>query len=162
MRYYLSIGSNIGDRLSNTRRATTFLKTIGTVLKVSSIYETSPVAMASDAGDFYNLVLCLDSHLSPHELLKETKRFEKKMGRDVSRAAASHNKPRTMDIDIVLAEDRVIDTDDLTIPHREMHQRKFVLVPLSEIAPSAIHPVLNRPITEILSQLNAPGQITKI
>lgn len=162
MRYYLSLGSNIGDRLSNTRRATAFLKTVGTVLKVSSIYETSPVAMAPDAGDFYNLVLCLDSDLSPHDLLKATKRFEKKMGRDVSNAAASHNKPRTMDIDIVLAEDRVIDTEDLTIPHREMHQRKFVLVPLNEIAPAAIHPVLNREITEILSHLHTTGQITKI
>ncbi|MCU0286211.1 MAG: 2-amino-4-hydroxy-6-hydroxymethyldihydropteridine diphosphokinase [Acidobacteria bacterium] len=162
MRYYISLGTNMGDRLSNTRRATAYLKTIGTVLKISSIYETSPVAMAPDAKDFYNLVLCLDSKLSPHELLKATKGFEKKMGRDVSSPAASHNKPRTMDIDIVLAEDHIIDSEELTIPHKEMHQRKFVLIPLNEIAPQAIHPVLNREITEILSHLHTPGVVTKI
>lgn len=152
----------MGDRLSNTRHALVFLKTIGTILKTSSIYETSPVAMAPDAGNFYNMVLCLDSNLSPHDLLKATKRFEKKMGRDITDAAASHNKPRTMDIDIVLAEDRVIHSEDLTIPHKEMHKRKFVLIPLNEIAPSAIHPILNREITDILSHTNVLGQVNKI
>ena len=156
MLYYLALGSNMGDRLSNIRRATAFLKTIGTVLKVSSIYETLPVAMAPGAENFYNLVLCLDSHLSPHDLLKAAKEFEKKMGRDVTSPTASHNKPRTMDIDILLAGDRVIDTRELAIPHKEMHNREFVLVPLNEIAPAAIHPVLKQRITEILSRLKTP------
>ena len=70
--------------------------------------------------------------------------------------------PRTMDIDIVLAEDRVIHSEDLTIPHKEMHKRKFVLIPLNEIAPSAIHPILNREITDILSHTNVLGQVNKI
>lgn len=154
MRYYLALGSNMGDRLSNMQRATAFLKTIGTVLKVSSIYETFPVAMAPGAGNFYNQVLCLDSDLSPHDLLKAAKEFEKSMGRDVTTPAASHNKPRTMDIDILLAEDRIIDTEDLTVPHKEMHRRDFVLVPFNEIAAGVIHPVLKQSIAEILSGMN--------
>lgn len=148
----------MGDRLSNIQGAIAFLKTIGTVLKVSSIYETTPVAMTPDAENFYNLVLSLDSDLSPHDLLKAAKEFEKKMGRDVTSPAASHNKSRTMDIDILLAEDRVIDTQDIAIPHKEMHHREFVLIPLNEIAPTAIHPVLNQRIAEILSRLNSLQQ----
>lgn len=154
MRYYLALGSNMGDRLANIRRATAFIKTVGTVLKISSIYETLPVAMAPGAGNFYNRVLCLDSDLSPQDLLKAAKEFEKKMGRDVTTPAASHNKPRAMDIDILLAEDRIIDTEDLIIPHKEMHRREFVLIPLNEIAPEAIHPVLKQSMAEILSRLN--------
>lgn len=153
MLYYLALGSNLGDRLSNIEEATDFLNSIGKVLKVSSIYETLPVGMEDGAGNFYNLVLLLDSNLSPHELLKAVKGCEKKMGRDISSPAASHNKPRSIDIDILLAEDRIIETEILSIPHKEMHKREFVLVPLNEIAPAVIHPVLNKSITEILSRL---------
>ncbi|MDQ1355331.1 MAG: 3-oxoacyl-[acyl-carrier protein] reductase [Acidobacteriota bacterium] len=141
----------MGDRRSNMEQAIALLKTIGRVLKVSSIYETTPVAMAPGAGNFYNLVLSLGCNLSPHKLLKAAKEIEKKMGRDVTTPAASHNKPRTMDIDIILAEDQVINTDDLTIPHKDMHRRDFVLVPLNEIAPAVIHPVLKQKISEIFA-----------
>jgi 2-amino-4-hydroxy-6-hydroxymethyldihydropteridine diphosphokinase len=159
MLYYLALGSNLGDRLSNIEEATDFLNSIGKVLKVSSIYETLPVGMEDGAGNFYNLVLLLESNLSPHELLKAVKGCEKKMGRDISSATASHNKPRSMDIDILLAEDRIIENEVLSIPHKEMHRREFVLVPLNEIAPAVIHPVLNQCITEILSRLTgqSPG-----
>lgn len=151
MIYFLALGSNMGDRRSNMEQAIALLERIGRVLKVSSIYETTPVAMAPDAGNFYNLVLSLDSDLSPYELLKVIKEIEKKMGRDVTTPAASHNKPRTMDIDILLAEEQVINTEDLTIPHKEMHRRDFVLVPLNEIAPPVIHPVLKQKISEIFA-----------
>lgn len=153
MLYYLALGSNLGDRLSNIEEATDFLNSIGKVLKVSSIYETLPVGMADGAGNFYNLVLLLESNLSPHELLKAVKGCEKKMGRDISSPAASHKKPRFMDIDILLVEDLIIENEILSIPHKEMHKREFVLVPLKEIAPTLIHPVLNQSITEILSSL---------
>jgi 2-amino-4-hydroxy-6-hydroxymethyldihydropteridine diphosphokinase/dihydroneopterin aldolase/2-amino-4-hydroxy-6-hydroxymethyldihydropteridine diphosphokinase len=147
MLYYLALGSNMGDRLAHIRQAIAFLKTIGTVSKISSIYETSPVGMAPGVGNFYNLVLSFRGDLSPHDLLETVKDFEKRMGRDIT---DSHHKPRTIDIDILLAEDRIIDSETLTIPHKKMHRRAFVLVPLNEIAPDVIHPVLKKKIKECL------------
>ena len=161
MIYYLALGSNMGNRLSNIRKAIGFLKTVGTVLNISSIYETEPVNMnmVQGAENFYNLAISFDSVLSPSSLLKTIKNFEKSMGRDIMN---SHNKPRTIDIDILLAEMEIINTESLTIPHKEMHRRGFVLVPLNEIAPEVVHPVLNKKIKELLSHLNTGEQIRKI
>jgi 2-amino-4-hydroxy-6-hydroxymethyldihydropteridine diphosphokinase len=153
MLYYLALGSNMGDRPTHIRQAIDFLKSIGTVSKISSMYETSPVAMAPGTGNFYNLVLSFQTDLSPHDLLETIKKYEKRMGRDITN---SHHKPRTIDIDILLAEDRIIDSETLTIPHKEMHRRAFVLVPLNEIAPEVIHPVLKKKIKEIKKK-NASG-----
>ena len=132
MIYYLALGSNMGNRLSNIRKAIGFLKTVGTVLNISSIYETEPVGMKMVQGteNFYNLAISFDSVLSPSSLLKTIKNFEKRMGRDILN---SHNKPRTIDIDILLAEGQIINTESLTVPHKEMHPRGFVLIPLKEI-----------------------------
>lgn len=150
MRYFLALGSNMGDRYTNIRQAVELLKTIGTLISISSIYETEPVGMTG-TGNFYNLALCLQSDLSPEDLLKTVKDFEKRMGRDI---ADSHYKPRTIDIDILLAENHVITTEKISIPHKEMHNRGFVLIPLNEIAPNIVHPVLGKKINELLSALN--------
>lgn len=159
MHYYLALGSNMGDRRSNIRKAIDFLETVGTVSAVSSVYETEPVGMTENTENFYNLVLSFQCNLSPEDLLKTVKAFEKKMGRDIS---GTRYKPRIIDIDILLAGNRIITTEFMAIPHREMHKRGFVLVPLNEIAPEVIHPILNKKIKELLSDLNTGEQIRPI
>lgn len=157
MRYYLALGSNVGDRYANIREAVELLNTIGTVTSISSIYETEPVGMTG-TGNFYNLALCLLSDFTPEVLLKAIKDFEKSLGRDIS---DSHYKPRTIDIDILLAEESVITAKTMTIPHKEMHNRGFVLIPLNEIAPDIIHPALGKKIKELLADLSTNEQITR-
>jgi 2-amino-4-hydroxy-6-hydroxymethyldihydropteridine diphosphokinase len=161
MIYYLALGSNMGDRLFNIQQAIGFLKSVGNVLNISSIYETEPVNMTMAQGikNVYNLAISIDSALSPFSMLKTIKNFEKRLGRDIMN---SHNKPRTIDIDILLAESQIINTESLTIPHKEMHRRGFVLIPLNEIAPEVVHPVLNKKIKELLSHVNTGEQIRKI
>jgi 2-amino-4-hydroxy-6-hydroxymethyldihydropteridine diphosphokinase len=150
--YYLSLGSNLGDRLAHLRQALVFLRELGDVLKVSSAYETGPVGMAEGAGDFYNMAVALRSSLAPEQLLQAIKGYERLRGRDLSH---SHYQPRAIDIDILMAErpDRpeglIIETEQLTIPHKQMVNRAFVLAPLEEIAPSAVHPVLKKTVKEL-------------
>lgn len=157
--YYLALGSNMGDRAAHIKKALDFLQGIGEILKVSSVYETGPVGMAAGAEDFYNLVLCLQTFLAPPALLLALKDYEQRMGRDTRR---SHNLPRTIDIDILLADQQVIDTGELAIPHKEMTKRAFVLIPLKEIAPDLVHPVLKKTISEILEHLPAQDLTYKV
>jgi 2-amino-4-hydroxy-6-hydroxymethyldihydropteridine diphosphokinase len=161
MIYYLSLGSNQGDKLDNINKAIDFLQGTGEIKEVSSLYETGPVGMEPGTENFYNLVLCIriPSVKSPVDLLREIKRFEGRMGRDI---AHSHHLPRSIDIDILLAGDRVINTEELVIPHQEMTKRAFVLIPLNEIAPGVVHPVLKQPIKEILEQLPVKYQVDRV
>ena len=160
MIYYLSLGSNMGDRSANLQKAIGFLEGIGDILKVSSIYETEPVGMdtAEKVENFYNLVLSFRTEIPPMILLKEIKEFEKRMGRDI---AHSLNLPRVIDIDILLADSLVLNTRDLVIPHKKMTKRAFVLIPLNEIAPEVIHPVLKEPVKEILAKLHSKDVVKK-
>lgn len=152
--YYLSLGSNMGSRAANLQKAVSFLKKVGRVIRISAIYETEPVDMEPGAGDFYNQVICVVCRLTPQALLGRIKEFEKSMGRDITN---SHKKSRIIDLDILLAGDLVINREELIIPHRDMHKRAFVLVPLAEIAPRLMHPVLKRSVSEILSVLDTGG-----
>lgn len=154
LEYYLSLGSNLGDRRAYLRKAVSFLETIGRVLKISSLYETEPVDMGPGTEDFYNQVVCFAAELSPLELLGRIKEFEKSMGRDIT---GSHKRSRKIDIDILLAGDLILHREELIIPHREMHKRSFVLEPLAEIAPGIIHPVLKKNAAELLSALTPGG-----
>jgi 2-amino-4-hydroxy-6-hydroxymethyldihydropteridine diphosphokinase len=156
MVYYVSMGSNLGDRQFNLDRALSFLKSKGTVLKVSAVYETSPVSMAPGSRHFLNRVVCLECVDSPLDLLHSIKAFEKNMGRDIR---DSHGKDRTVDIDILLADRLIYRSKELTIPHREMSRRAFVLIPLAEIAPHLSHPVLNQTVGEILKGLRTAEKV---
>jgi 2-amino-4-hydroxy-6-hydroxymethyldihydropteridine diphosphokinase len=161
MIYYLSLGSNRGDKATNINKAIDFLRGIGDIKEVSSLYETEPVGMETEAENFYNLVLCMQipSSLSPVDLLREIKEFERRMGRDI---AHSHNLPRIIDIDILLAGNQEINTEELVVPHQEMTKRAFVLMPLHEIAPQVVHPVLNKSIKELLEQLPAKNKMPRV
>jgi 2-amino-4-hydroxy-6-hydroxymethyldihydropteridine diphosphokinase len=161
MIYYLSLGSNQGDKAANITHAIDFLQEIGDIEAVSSLYETEPVEMETGNENFYNLVLCIQipSSLSPVDLLREIKEFERRMGRDIDH---SHHLPRTIDIDILLAGDRVINTPGLVIPHQEMTKRAFVLIPLYEIAPGVMHPLLKKTAKELLHQLPAKNKMHRV
>jgi 2-amino-4-hydroxy-6-hydroxymethyldihydropteridine diphosphokinase len=158
MIYYLSLGSNLGDRLVNLRRAFEFLKTKGRVLGASSVFETIPVDMV-ETGNFYNAVVCLQSEINPGTLLDDLKTFEWDSGRN---RVDSHLRPRVIDIDILLADDLIWDTGKLKIPHPRMSERPFVLVPLCEIAPWLKHPREKRLFCDLRDMTGNRGIVARI
>lgn len=134
----MSIGSNIGNRSEHLQDAIQALHTHSqvTVVATSSIYETAPVGY-TDQADFLNVVIHIQTELTPNELLAVCQKIEQEQGRvrDIRWG------PRTVDLDILLYNQDQIETEDLIVPHPRMHERAFVLIPLLEIAPTAVHPV---------------------
>lgn len=145
---YIALGSNLGDREKNINLALEKLGQIGIIRRVSSLYETEPVGY-KDQPWFINLVCELETELPPQELLQSLKAIEKKMGRD----PGPRFGPRPMDIDILLYDNLVLDTPELTIPHPRLAERAFVLIPLVEIAPEVLHPVLKKSAQELQEAL---------
>lgn len=154
---YLSLGSNLGDRQAQLREAIARLAAVGRVLKVSPFYETEPVEFTEQPW-FLNCAAELETALPHEEFMRELLRIESEMGR----RRAQKKGPRSIDIDILLFGDEVVSSPDLTIPHPAMHQRRFVLEPLAEIAPDAQHPVLNKTIQELLNALPEGQAVRKI
>ncbi len=151
-RTYISLGSNVGDREGNLRAAISALTELGTVTKTSSFYETEPVEFAAQDW-FLNCVVELESDRAPADLLQEILKIEKKMGRHRSLPKG----PRNIDLDLLLCENQVLAEPGLKVPHPAMHRRRFVLAPLAEIAPDAIHPVFMRSASDLLKALGDEG-----
>jgi 2-amino-4-hydroxy-6-hydroxymethyldihydropteridine diphosphokinase len=154
---YLSLGSNVGDREAQLRDAQARLGTEGRVVAASSFYETEPVEFTEQPW-FLNCAVALETNRTPHELIKAILSIEKEMGR----RRIQNKGPRTIDIDILLFGDTILDSPDLTIPHSALHQRRFVLEPLAEIAPEVLHPVFRKTIHELRDALRAGQAVRRI
>lgn len=152
---YLSLGSNVGDRTANLNTAIERLGAVGRVTAVSSFYETEPVEFAAQPW-FLNCVVQLDTEKMPRQLLTAVLAIEQEMGR----RRVQKKGPRTLDIDVLLFGNSVIDLKGLTVPHPAMQARRFVLEPLAEIAPETRHPVLKLTMRQLRDAL-PPGQAVK-
>lgn len=149
-RAYIGMGSNIGDRAGHLRVALTALQQLGRVKAVSSLYETSAVGSVRQA-DFLNAVAELRTELSPEPLLRELLRIEREHGRD--RNVGPAKGPRTLDLDLLALDDSIFKSAMLTVPHPALAQRRFVLVPLTEIAPEWRHPETGKTAANLLAEL---------
>ena len=148
---YLGLGSNVGDPPANLARAIEMLGSKGRLVEaVSSGYLTQPVGEILDQPDFLNAVIAVGTELGPEDLLDLVKSVEAEMGRETG---LPRHSPRIIDIDLLLLEDVVFESDRLVLPHREVSTRRFVLVPLLEIAPDLTLPD-GRPVAEILDALD--------
>ncbi|MDR1942726.1 MAG: 2-amino-4-hydroxy-6-hydroxymethyldihydropteridine diphosphokinase [Endomicrobium sp.] len=145
---YLSLGSNIGDRAENIISALSFLRSSNFVdiKEISSFYETSPIGPKQKS--FYNIVVMAKTNLNPQDLLSLIKQIEKIMGR----FKTLHWGPRIIDIDILFFNKNIIAKKYLAVPHKEIQNRLFVLIPLVEIAESFVHPTLKQKIGDILNE----------
>jgi 2-amino-4-hydroxy-6-hydroxymethyldihydropteridine diphosphokinase len=148
---YLSLGSNLGHREKYLREAISRLQDLGLIRKVSAFYETQPVEVQGEQPWFLNCALAIKTELMPLEFLSRMLAVERSMGR----ARTEPKGPRPIDIDIIFFGNDVLDTPELTVPHPAMHQRRFVLEPLAEIASAFVHPVLKRTVREMLDSLPA-------
>ena len=155
---YLSLGSNLGDRSANLRATIERLGEAADIGAVSGFYETEPVEFR-DQPWFLNCVVALETSDSPEELLQRVLAIEQEMGR----LRTKNKGPRLIDIDILLFGERVVEEQErgLKIPHPAMHERRFVLEPLAEIAPEAFHPQLRKTARELLADLPA-GQMVRL
>ena len=148
---YLSLGSNLGDRAAHLRRAVALLGNLGQVTAVSDFYETEPMEVSGQPW-FLNCAVVLQTEKMPRQLMSALLKLERTMGR---RRSSSQKLPRTIDVDLLLMGDNIISTAGLKLPHPAMANRRFVLVPLEQIAPEAMHPVLHRSVRELLQALPA-------
>lgn len=145
---YLALGTNIGNKRRNMITAAALLaERVGDVLALSGFYETEPWGFQSD-NTFLNAALQLETGLPPLELQKATQEIELEMGRTQKSNGAYHD--RIIDIDILLYDDLILQTPELTLPHPLMHERQFVMEPLAEIAPNVIHPVFKKPVVSLM------------
>jgi 2-amino-4-hydroxy-6-hydroxymethyldihydropteridine diphosphokinase len=153
---FLLLGTNLGDRVANLNSARNLIAfRAGQIIASSSIYETAPWGKTDQPG-FLNQCLAINTLHSPEELLRILQKTEKEIGRESTEKWG----PRLIDIDILFYEDQTISLDQLTIPHPYMHQRKFTLLPLSEIAANFMHPILNTSVKNLLEVCEDQSDVT--
>ncbi|MGQ9675303.1 MAG: 2-amino-4-hydroxy-6-hydroxymethyldihydropteridine diphosphokinase [Chloroflexota bacterium] len=153
-RVVLGLGSNLGNRVDNLQRALTELQRFVNVEQVSSLYESEPVGLR-DQPWFLNAVCVATTDLAPETLLEVAKEIERKLGR----RGVIRFGPRPIDVDILFYNGRVIDSPSLQVPHPRMIERAFVLVPLTEILPEIVHPVIGQTAAELLADLQEPEEV---
>src|ERR1700756_209416 len=162
-RAFIGIGSNLRDRAANYREATQRIAAIPEtrVVRQSSIYETEP--MGDLKGAFLNGVIEIETEIPAEVLMRRLLALERIMGRKrVKGRKQSRGKyrPRIIDLDLLFFNKETIDTRVLKVPHPRLHERRFVLAPMSELAPALIHPKLNASISELLAALKSPHRVT--
>ena len=157
---FISLGSNLGDSESILLKAISEIeKKVGKVVSKSSLYRTEPWGFVAE-NDFVNAVIEVSSSANPPEILAELLAIEKDFGRE--RKLTSQYESRILDLDIISMGDLILETENLKIPHPFMHERAFVAVPLSEIAPTWVHPFLKQSIIEILAGLKDTQKVEKL
>jgi len=161
MIYFLGLGSNLGDCKANLRRALKLIeeKKLGEVKARSHLYLTEPVG-GHEQPWYLNAVAEIESKLKPEQMMSSLLSIEAEMGR--KRNPSQKNFPRTIDLDILLAGDKIIQTEKLTVPHPRMALRRFALAPLVEVAGDIIHPLLKKSLREILAGLEDSSQVKKL
>lgn len=148
---YVALGSNLGDKEANLQKAVQLLVEYGVeVVKTSAFLCTEPYGV-TDQPQFLNAVCCVRTDLEPEELLHLLLAIEQEMGR----VRLRHWGERNIDLDLLLYENQILTTDDLKLPHPDMQNRDFVLLPLAEIAPALVHPVLGKTIACLAEELQA-------
>ena len=156
---YIGFGSNVGDRIDFCDRAVTLLSLLphSQVTGVSLLYETEPVNDGANpgAGWFLNGVVQLETAITPESLLGMLREIERSLGRDDD----NRSGPRTIDLDLLFYGQRVIDQAGLKVPHPRLHTRRFVLMPLSELAPLLVHPTRLRSVNQMLSETADPSEV---
>jgi len=154
---YIGIGSNMGDRLAYLREALAGIAALSgtTLVRCSRLYQTEPLGY-QDQDWFLNAAIQIRTPLDPRRLIQALNRIEALAGRD--RHGGVRFGPRTLDLDILLFDDRVIVEPDLEIPHPRLHKRRFVLKPLCDIDPTIVHPVLNKSVGELMAKPDIAGQ----
>ncbi len=158
---YLSIGTNQGDRLANLKNAINMIaERVGSVILISSVYENPPLGFESDE-QFFNLCISVSTILKLESVLQVTQSIEQEMGRQRNENQNGYTN-RIIDIDLIMVEDTCIQTSDLIIPHPRFRERKFVLVPLQEIAAELIDPISEISIKRLLSICQDSSFLTKI
>lgn len=150
---YIGLGSNLGDRVAYLKAAINAIQHLGDPIAISSVYESEPHGVDEEQPLYLNMVISISTRMEPMELLGELLAIEGAHGRVRNRA----NESRTLDLDVLMVDNIVLDEPDLVIPHPRMHERGFVMIPLAEIAPNTVHPILKTTIAEIAVHLTEQG-----
>ncbi len=152
---FLLLGANLNDRAQTLRRATDLIgERVGTVVQRSGLYETAPWGV-TDQPAYLNQVLTVETTLEPEAVLQQTQKIEEELGR----VRQQKWRARIIDVDILYYDALIVQTDTLTIPHPYLHQRRFTLVPLAEVAPNFTHPILGKTTVDLLAECTDTGEV---
>jgi 2-amino-4-hydroxy-6-hydroxymethyldihydropteridine diphosphokinase len=165
-RAFIGIGTNLGDKAANYREAIVRIAGLPEtrVLRQSSVYETDPVGAVDLKGPFFNGVIEIETELPADALMRRMLAIERTMGRKRvpgrKPTRRIRYKPRVIDLDLLFFNKEIRDTPALMLPHPRLHERRFVLAPMAELAPALIHPRLNVTISDLLANLKSPQRVT--